>query len=79
MATTTTTRTNLSAPPGVMVTMRVPLLDRFRFRFRSQGEVIDVVMIWTTRSRWLNRAEASDPAWLTRSIGPFLVAARLDR
>jgi hypothetical protein len=74
-----TTTTRCSAPPGVLVKMRVPLLDRFRFRFRSQGEIIDVVLIWTTRRQWGYRSEAADPAWLTRSIGPFLVAARLDR
>lgn len=56
---------------------RMPTRARYAVHFRFGGRIATLDVLWSTRSRWQRRPEASDPAWSWLPIGPFALAFRL--
>ena len=72
---------NVSPGDGTAkVRVRVPLRCRRELKLRDyRGQIRCLSVLWTTRKRWANRDESSDPAWRCIAIGDaFVIALRLD-
>ena len=63
--------------PGTHVLTRMPVAMRWRGYGRKGDIVTETDFIWTLWGCWAFQPESADPAWDTRSIGPFVLAYRL--